>query len=314
VTYVEVLPPELTGPAHPEWFAERAKGVTASEIVAVLGISPWESPFSLYWRKRGTLGEQADNEQMRWGRRLERHIADEFAERHAEFSVMPAGLYAHADRPWQMASPDGLLYDMETSGVVERDGVFYIEPIAALECKTTGSWDGWGADGSDEIPLHYRAQVIWQADVLGVPCVYVPVVNGRTYREYVVQADPEDAALMRKAAEQFMAAVRDGNPPDVDGSTATLTALKTIHADLDDTEARVPGGLAADYRRAVRGLRKADARKKTVEARLRGRMGRARIAVDPHGDKVATRSVYEVKEHVRAASKVDKLILPKETP
>ena len=314
MTYVEVLPPELSGPAHPGWFAERANGITASEIAAVMGLSPYESPFSLYWRKRGMLGEQADSEGMRWGRRLERHIADEFADRHPEFSVMAAGLYARADRPWEMASPDGLLYDTETYGVVERAGVFYIEPVAGLECKTTGSWDGWGPDGSDEVPLHYRAQVVWQADVLGVPCVYVPVVNGRTYREYVVQAHPEDAALMRKAAEQFTAAIRDGNPPDVDGSTATITALKTIHADLDDTEATVPNGLAASYRAAVRGLRKAETRKKTVEAKLRDRMGRARVAVDPHGDKVATRTIYTVKEHVRSAATVDRLILPKETP
>ena len=33
------------------WLAARREGIGASEISAVLGISPWESPFSLFWRK-----------------------------------------------------------------------------------------------------------------------------------------------------------------------------------------------------------------------------------------------------------------------
>lgn len=310
--FVEVLPPELTGPAHPEWFAARAKGITASEIAAVLGVSPYESPFSVYWRKRGVLGEQADTDAMRWGRRLEPLIADEFQARHPELLVEPAGLYAHAERPWQMASPDGWLVDPVGHGVVERDGVFEIEPDALLECKTTGSWDGWGPDGSDEVPLHIRCQVIWQADVLGVPCVYVPVVNGRTYREYVVAYDATDAGLMRWKALDFLQLLATETPPDVDGSDATLRTLREIHPELDDTEAEVPGRLAAQWHAAARAEKRAKERKKTAEAKLRDRMGRARVAVHG-GEKVATRVISTVKEHVRAESTRDYLNPPRET-
>jgi putative phage-type endonuclease len=233
--YVEVLPPELTGPAHPEWFAARRAGITASEIAAVLGLSPYESPFSLYWRKKGVVGEQPDDPAMRWGRRLEQHIRDEFRERHQnDFMVFGAGLYAHTDRPWQMASPDGLIVDLSSND-------WDLAPIAGLECKTTGSWDGWGDDGTDQIPIHIRCQVVWQADVLGVPCVYVPVVNGRTYREYVVEADPQDALVMRCKAQAFLDALNYGTPPDLDGTDATLTTLKAAPPRPRRHRSRSPG-------------------------------------------------------------------------
>ncbi len=78
---------DATGPRE-EWLAARQRGVTATDIPAVLGISPWSSPFSLYWRKAGVLnGDDGDTDAMRWGRRLEQPIADEFADRHPEFDV-----------------------------------------------------------------------------------------------------------------------------------------------------------------------------------------------------------------------------------
>jgi putative phage-type endonuclease len=303
--YVEVLPPELTGPAHPEWFEARRAGITASEIAAVLGLSPYESPFSLYWRKKGVIGEQPDDPAMRWGRRLERYILDEFIQRHYdEFDFGWAGLYAHAERPWQMASPDALL--------VDANGGTLLNPVALAEAKTTGSWDGWGDDGTDQVPIHIRCQAIWQADVLGVPCVYVPVVNGRTYREYVVEADPQDALVMRCKAQAFLDALNYGTPPDLDGTDATLTTLKQLHPDLDDTETEVPATLARQWAAACAAEKKAKARKKTAEAKLRDRMGRARVAVHG-GQRIATRVVVDVKPYEVGPVHKDYLNPPRET-
>lgn len=301
--FVEVLPPERTGPEHPEWFEARRAGVTASEIAAVLGLSPWESPFSLYWRKRGVLGPPDDNDGMRWGRRLEPVVLEHFEECHPDLIVTRPGLLAHRDRPWQMASLDGLaLSKFYDSG-----------PVAVVEAKTTESWESWGAELSDEIPSYYRAQVLWQMDVAGVEEAWVPVAKGRQYREYVVFYDEADCKFMREQAEEFLERLRTGNLPDVDGAPATIDTLRRLNPQpLDDEEVRVPETVAQVYRRAVRNHRKAEDRKRLLEARLRQRMGRARVAVDPDGEKVATRSIYPVKEHVRPACTVDKLSPAKE--
>src|SRR5262245_52949583 len=64
------------------WLEARRKGIGASEIAAVLGISPWESPFSLYWRKVNGWDYEPSSE-MEWGTRLEPVIAEKYANNHA---------------------------------------------------------------------------------------------------------------------------------------------------------------------------------------------------------------------------------------
>ena len=304
--YREVLPPELTGPAHPEWFAARRDGITASEIAAVLGISPWESPFSLWHRKAGTVAEQAGNDEMSWGLRVESAIADQWADGHPEFAVRPAGLYASAARPWQLVSPDRLLLGWTQIPDDGPRGTLVLRSV--LEAKNSASYDGWGDEGTDVIPVHYRAQVLWQIDVLGLDVGYVgAAIGGRPPRTFVIERDDDDLALMRDAAEDFRARVAEGRAPGIDEHTATLTALKQLHPDMDDTEATIPAKLADEYRLACALAKAAEATKKLADNALRDAMGRSKRAVDPGGGKVATRSIYEVAEHVRRASTTDKL-------
>jgi hypothetical protein len=82
-------------------------------------------------------------------------------------------------------------------------------PGRALECKyVIGSWDGWGPDGSDEIPVHYRAQALWQLDTLGVDTTYVAAWHGAELRIYPINRDERDLRVMRTAAEMFLAQSR----------------------------------------------------------------------------------------------------------
>ena len=51
----------------PEWDAMRAGRLGGSEIAAVIGLSKWESRFSLWHRKRGLLEEKQANANMTVG-------------------------------------------------------------------------------------------------------------------------------------------------------------------------------------------------------------------------------------------------------
>lgn len=270
-----------------EWLAARRRGVTATDIAVLLGISPWDSPFNLYWRKHAGLAETADNDQMSLGRYLEPWVAVRFNEIYPEFTVVHGGLYASTARPWQMCTPDRLLYPAtQTASAV---------PLAALEIKTAGSYEGWGEDGSDSIPPYYRAQVLWQLDTLGldeafVCCLFLSTRQVRTYR---IGYDDADVALMRQAATDFLDRLDRAEPPPLDGHTATTAALKALYAEVDDTAVEVDTDLACAYQMATEAVRKATAHKSEVENTLRAAMGAAKTAVDPGGHKVATRSVYE---------------------
>lgn len=310
-----------------QWLAERRKGIGASEIAAVMGISPWESPFSLYWRKAN--GWQVDAEEiMRTGTHLEPAIADWWAAEHPTELVCRAGLYAHPDRPWQLATPDRLVCDPQM-----HDNPFPEDPtyeydhdrdafhLAVLECKWVAhSWDGWGEPGTDQIPVHYRAQVLWQCDVMAVDEWHLAALGPGGFRSYTgttVGAEDE-LELMRKAGQEFMDRLAAGDPPPLDSHTATLSTLKRLHPDLTDETVEIDTHLADDYWDACERLKSAQAYKDAVEIRLRAAMGTARRAVwgsGPwHGEKLATRVITDIAESTRVvkAHRRDYLLAPRE--
>ncbi|MDG4792204.1 YqaJ viral recombinase family protein, partial [Micromonospora sp. WMMD1102] len=109
MTAVELLPAAEATPDNPRWHELRRAGVTASEVAALVGISPWDSAFSLYHRKANGW-EVEDNEDLSNGRRCEPVIAEWWADTHPDAVVCPAGLYASQARPWQLATPDRLVH------------------------------------------------------------------------------------------------------------------------------------------------------------------------------------------------------------
>jgi len=307
---------QLAEPLTPEWFDRRRQGIGASEIAAVMGFSPWESPFSLYWRKVNGWEFEASPE-MEWGNRLEDAIAAKYEANHPEYNVHPLGLVSHPLRSWHLATPDRVLCDHQM-----HDNPFPGDPtfqwshydqniLGVLELKTAHSADGWGEPGTAEVPVHYRAQVLWQMSAVGVNFADLAVlIGGSDYREYTVRLDTADLNVMIEHGRRFMARIADGDPPPIDDHAATLATVKRLHPDLDDAEVEVDARIANHYRRACEMDRKAGALKKRYEALLRAEMGRARKATCA-GQFVASRSVYEVAEHTVKAHTVDRLNPPR---
>jgi putative phage-type endonuclease len=319
------------------WLEARRQGVTASEIAVVLGLSPYSSPYALYHQKLGILPADDDQAVFERGRVLEPYIAEKFAAAHPELLVVGDGrsLFRHDERPWQLATPDRLIADDMRFDFVPGLVIEEFAPVAVLETKTDAGSDEWGEEGTDEIPVHYRCQVIWQMDVMGVSRAYVSCLDPARWRirEYVIEhaegcgpgrnmlAYPslacqacDDIVLMRDAAREFLGRIERQEPPDVDWRPATIGALKQLHPSVEDTEGHVGYRLAGNYRAATRNLKYWEQRKKLYEARIREAIGSSRRAIVSGGEVIARRDVYEVKAHERKASTVDKLtpVYPKE--
>jgi hypothetical protein len=90
------------------WLAARRTGIGASEVAAVLGLSPYESPLDVYCRKLGLVPEKAETEAMRWGLRLEPLLAAEYAERTGYPLVATQVFLRHPDKPFLLATLDGV--------------------------------------------------------------------------------------------------------------------------------------------------------------------------------------------------------------
>lgn len=299
MTGVLVLPADAD---RDVWLAARRAGIGASEIAAILGLSPWDSQFSLYWRKANGWEVEA-NDEMANGTRLESTVADWWADAndpHENLTITHGGLYANPDRPWQLATPDRLLWAADRGTYTNYRGVTMPmgeaegePPLAVLECKWVAySWDGWGEPGTDQIPVYYRCQVLWQCDVMGCDEWHLAALGPGGFRTYQGRRDETDLRVMRAAGGKFMRRLEAGNAPDVDSHTATGAALRRLHPTVADVDVEVPVDLAEGYRRA-RALRaRAEAVVDGYEHRIRAAIGGGRRAMC--GNRlVASRSVYE---------------------
>jgi putative phage-type endonuclease len=260
------------------WMRLRQTGIGASEIAAALGIAPaaWSSPMALYLRKRGELPEVRDNARMEWGRLLEGAIFQRFLKCHPEFREGPhltGRLYRSNQRPWQLATPDAVVFDRRYAFAYDRrvrtaDGM----PVV-VEVKTGSSKEGWGEEGSDDIPVYYRAQVLQNMDVTGARVAWVPVLfNGREYREYRVEWHQRDVEILRARGAQFWRMVQEGTPPTVDGLEATTKAMRAVWGIEDDKTAQVTREVIDRLNRAKALQRRVTRMRERYENELRALM------------------------------------------
>lgn len=281
--------PTLLGkyaPGTDEWWTVRRGRIGGSDIAAILGLSAWQSPFSLWWLHQGSIPPQPENDGMEWGKRLEPVIVEKFREAHPEVTVgYPVNhVYAHPERQWQVASPDGLLYANDSAEHFDM-------PLAGLEVKTdhvSQSWE-WGEPGTDEIPPAYRAQVDWYLDVFELDAWHVAVlIGGSDYREYKVTADADRAQHARTAARAFLDSLESEQVPDIDTHSATYTAIRQLHPEIDGEDVEISAALAEAYclSRVRLSLAEGDARLATsLLADAMGNARRARFC----GQTIATR-------------------------
>lgn len=251
--------------------------ITATEIAAVVGLSPWMSRFTLWHKKAGLPTPPFEmNPAVEWGNRLEDAVADKWQDEHPGLLAAPAGTWRHRDRDWQRATPDRLIYRQPAG---EFDMPDRAEEL--LEVKTSPFGDDWGPSGSDDgIPVWYRCQVIWQMDTLGLLRTHIAVlIGGWDYREYVIDYDRAEARILRDAAERFLDDVRHGNRPPIDGATDTYQTIRVQPDGLEDRDVEIPADLVTRWDTAYRDLAKASADLTQVRGEVLDLIGNAKRAV-----------------------------------
>lgn len=277
-----VAPAELVGwfePGTDAWHAARANGIGGSEIAAVVGLSPYESAFSLWHRKKGLLAPPEETEEMYWGKEHEPAICRRFARDHPTIPVTPAATYRHPDRPWQIANPDRLAGP------------------DLFEAKTARNDDGWGPEGSDEIPIHYRCQCLHYMDVTAARRCWVGVlIAGSEYREYLIEYDATEARTLRDAGAAFMQSLADDVRPAIDGHTATYQAIRALPDGLDDIDVEIPTELKDRFHAAQDASWDAEDELTTCKGMLLDLIGTGHRATW-NGDRVATRTVRDGKTY-----------------
>lgn len=208
-------------PGSDEWHDQRAERVGGSEIGAVLGISPHDSAYGLWHRKKGLAPPVEENDAMWWGTQFEPIIAHRFASNHPEFLVQRTSSFALADQPEVLATPDRRVLTVGAGSV-------------PLEIKKARYDDEWGR-GEEDIPPHYHAQQILQMGVWGVDHGYMAaLISGADYREYRIGFDQSTFDMLVGAIVSFVESMRLNQRPPIDGSVATYEVIKYMHPEIED--------------------------------------------------------------------------------
>ena len=181
------MKPRIIRPAnHEEWLKEREYGIGASEVGAVLGLSPYETPFSLYLKKTHQVPPTEENLAMRMGHVLEPIVVQLWEEATGEKVIKASAadiIYVHPEYDFMRATPDRIVRGRKK----------------IVECKTTIT----DVDRDDIYP-YWIAQCVYQQYVTGIhDCDLAWLVKGRFFDYVNVPYDQEFAEFIAERVKEF---------------------------------------------------------------------------------------------------------------
>ncbi|MBX3672679.1 MAG: YqaJ viral recombinase family protein [Burkholderiales bacterium] len=221
----------------PEWHAHRATYRNASETPAVLGVSPWVTPYQL-WLQRSGRAQPEVNQAMLRGTQLE-PLAREAYEK----------LTGHVMQPLVLVKGD---YSASLDGITLDGGL-----ILEIKCPVKGrDSELWRQALEGVVPEHYHWQLQHQLMVAGAEVANLYVFDGT--EGILIEQRPvrDDWAAIEDGWEGFMRFIAEDLPPpltdrdtlirtDADWQQAAeaFARLKaeadTVAAQLDEAKARL---------------------------------------------------------------------------
>ena len=171
---------------------DRSTGIGGSEIAAICGVSPWQTPFDVFMRKTGQFNPPPDprNEfRLLYGQWMEPVIKKSYEYLTGREIAWCGEPRRHQTRAWQVWSPDALCVDGSRG----------------VEAKTANKFVAheWGEPGTDEVPTHYALQCAWYMSASELPAWDLIVDIAGNPSIYTVTRDKEIEAVILEQAEQF---------------------------------------------------------------------------------------------------------------
>lgn len=250
----------------PEQLAIRRMGVTATDVPAILDLSPWRSPLDVWMEKLGLAAPVEENEDMQRGTFLEDGARRWYAHRTGAKVAQP-GTVVHPRDSLIIATPDGVA--LHSGGEVR-----------GLEIKMPSSARDWGEPGTDSIPPYYVPQCAWQLAALSewTDTVDVFAVLEGKPRLYHIRRDEElEGLLVESMRRWWRDYVVAGKPPEVRPRDveSVSRAFRRSAGDAVDFSALPPEAQVTleEYLRAYQEEAAASDRRATWEARAKLALG-----------------------------------------
>ena len=178
---------------------DRTKYLGGSDIAAVLGISPWRTPLQL-WQDKTTPRVEGPAKKVfargiRWESVVAEMLVESLRSQGREVEIVASNLrYSDDDHPFLAAE---IVFELRLDGD---------DDITNCELKTVHPFRlrEWGDSGSDDLPVHYTAQVMHGLGVTRRAHGMLAALFGADeLRTYPIEADAETIAGMRSQALCF---------------------------------------------------------------------------------------------------------------
>jgi len=235
----------------------RHKRLGSADIAALIGLEgAFGSPYSV-WHAKTHETSVEENDAMRWGKRLEPLILEEYSLHESAGLILNTQAH-HTYAGWPVAS-----------ATLDAVAIVGDKPVA-VEAKTTRDF-GWS-----EVPASYQAQVQWQMGISGLTEAHVAVLFKPVTRFEVfsIPFDPKTFAGMLKLAREFWNNhVLTGIPPEADGHPATTEALKYYDATDEAVEIDHLADAIKERSQLALSIKALEERKAEIDNRIKATLG-----------------------------------------
>jgi len=181
-------------PNTKEWEEMRKEKIGASDAPIIMGVSPYDTPYSLWQKKLDLIPQTQLTRPMERGHNLEPRARAQVEERLGQ-TLFPQVKF-HDSMPWMMATLDGLSEDKQT----------------LVEIKCPGEKDHQTALAG-KIPDKYYPQVQHQLEVCQLEKGYYFSFDGQAGVLLEFYRDDKYIKKLVKIEKEFYTCLQDLNPP-----------------------------------------------------------------------------------------------------
>lgn len=187
-----------------DWLKARQSGLGGSEVAAVLGLSPYKTPYQVWLDKKAQEVNDSTSEPAFWGTVLEEPIAQVFSQRSGLKIQRVNQMMRHVDHSFALANIDRAIVNPDIAGNVRfKSGALTTDQI--LEVKTASAYlkKMWGTE-DDHVPDYYMTQCQWYLGITGVELCHLAVlIGGQEYRHYKITRDDELITMLLDTGKYF---------------------------------------------------------------------------------------------------------------
>ena len=180
----------------PEWLEYRKSKIGASDAPIIMGVSQWDTCFTLWEKKLGLKYEAEMSFAMKRGHDLEEEARKSF-EKYTGLIVFPQ-VMQHPKHEWMIASLDGI--------------DFAHENIVEIKCP---GFDDHSIALSGKVPDKYYPQLQHQLEVTGLDKAFYYSYDGSYGKLLEVKRDDSYIKLMVDKEKAFWKCLQNLEPPEL---------------------------------------------------------------------------------------------------